>query len=156
MEVITGYFISRDNALEAAEFLRNKGFQGEISVLGRHNNEDDPETDNRRSDSDDVVGVNSFGDMRGINRDLAGYSAVTASGSGPLVGAGFIGGMFGGNYGGELNRIISDWGVPPRIGEEIRNVIASGNAVMLVECEDNEKSFISNSLQSKGAQNIHV
>lgn len=39
MEIITGYFNSSQQAVEAAEYLRQHGFKGEISIIGRHNEE---------------------------------------------------------------------------------------------------------------------
>lgn len=157
MEVITGYFSSRDSAVEAAEYLRIKGFKGQISVLGKHNKEDDPDTDNRRSYTDNIIGINNFGGAEGASGGgIADFNAMMSSVGGLLVGSGFTGDTFGGNYSGNLTKIIARWGVPPRIGEEIRSVVSSGNSVILIECDEGEKSFIGNSLQYKGAQNIHL
>ena len=154
MEIITGYFSSKDRAVEAAETLRNRGFKGEISVIGRHNEEDF--RGKARSDTDDISGEYDYG-ITALSGGLAGVPAAAfmIQGSGSFSAALPIAGLIG-NYGGELTRTLTHWGVPKKESEEIKGVIESGNTVILIESEENEKLFVRDILQNKGAQNIHI
>jgi len=154
MEIITGYFISKDRAMEAAETLRNRGFKGEISVIGRHNDEDFSE--NKSGYADGISGEFNY-ENTGFPLGLAGMPAAAfmIQGSGPYAAPLPIMGLFSEDNYGELTRKFTRWGIPKKEGEEIRKVIDSGNSVILVKSEENEKQFISDTLQYKGAQNIH-
>jgi len=155
MEVITGYFVSRQQALEATEFLRQKGFKGEISVFGRNSEEEDiGKTDNIMS-TDDILGMSSYGITLGFGGAPIAPVAFMPQGSGQLVVGGPIAGIVGGSLYSEANGILTSWGVPEKEGEEIKRVIESGNSVILVRSEESDKKFISDTLQYKGAQNIH-
>lgn len=155
LEIITGYFISKDRAVEAAEHLRNNGFKGEISIIGRENDEDLRETDNTGSNLNDIPGISNFG-VAGLYAGALGSNASLMGGSGPLFAAGPIIGMTGGTFGGERTDIINRWGVPRNVEDEIKSVVESGNTVILINCDENEKQFVREVLLDKGAQNIHI
>jgi hypothetical protein len=156
MEMISGCFVSRQQALEAAEYLRNKGFKGEISVMGRNQEEDDiDKTDNVMRNTDNILG-NPSGASLGFGGVPIGLAALMMQGTGQMGMGGVIGGTIIGSLRSEVNEILTRSGVPKKEGEEIKRVIESGNSVILIKSEDNEKQFISDILQYKGAQNIHT
>jgi hypothetical protein len=146
MEIITGYFINRGQALEAADYLRSQGFKGEISVLGKGNEDD------RQGNSD----LPDHSDNLGIGLLQSGFSATIMQGVGPIFATGPIAGFFYNNEGGELIEALNQWGVPDKVGKEIKGVIENGNAVILVECNSNEKWGVRDMLDHTGAQNIHI
>lgn len=153
MEIITGYFISRGQALEAAKYLRDGGFEGKISVIGSQNREDEA---GRRD--------GGYGLSDGISREAfagsavaatAGLSLLTVPGVGvPAVAPILIAEdlpLLGG-----VKHILAERGVPEGLWDEIQNVVQTGNSVMVVECRSEESSDIENRLRQKGAQNIHI
>lgn len=151
MQIISGYFISRQQALEAAEYLRQKGFKDEISVIGRNNEEEDIEKTETLINTDDISYNGAGLGFDGLPMGLASFMI---QGGGQLFTGVAIPGVIG-TFSGEVNRMLSQWGVPKNEGEEIKRVVDSGNSVVLIKCEDNERQFVSNALQYKGAQNIH-
>ncbi|MHB8062802.1 MAG: hypothetical protein ACYDG2_09250 [Ruminiclostridium sp.] len=156
MEIITGYFVSRQQAIEATEYLRNKGFKGKISVMGRNSEEEDiDKTENMMRNTEDVSGGPNYGAAMGFGGVPIGLTAFMLQGSGQFFAGAPITGIFGGGLYNEVNGILNSWGIPKKEGEEIRRVIDSGNSVILLESEKNEKQFICDILQYKGAQNIH-
>ncbi len=155
MEIISGYFVSRQQALEAAEYLRQKGFKGDISVMGRNNEEEDIGKTETLINADDISDMSYNGDSLGYGGVPIGLASFMLQGGGQFFTGGALPGVIGGNFGGEMNRVLSQWGVPKKESDEIKRVVDSGNSVILIKCEDNEKQFVSNSLQHKGAQNIH-
>jgi len=154
MEIITGCFISRGSAVAAAENLRSQGFKGEIYVLGRHNEEDFRESENERSNTDNITGITNYG-VLGLAGVTTGFNTFMLPGSSSGVAVGPVSGLLGGAFDGELDGILNRSGVPKKEGEEIKRVIESGNTAILIECEEKEKMFVRDSLQHNGAQNIH-
>lgn len=155
LEIITGYFISKERAVEAAEHLRNQGFKGEISIIGQKNEEDNREADNYRSNPDDITDIYNYG---GVQMFAGSFGSNTAmmGGSGPIFAVGPVIGMTGGTFGDYQSGIVNHWGVPKKVEEEIKAVVESGNTVILVSCEESEKQFVKETLLDKGAQNIHI
>jgi hypothetical protein len=157
MEIISGYFVSRQQALEAAEYLRQKDFKGQISVMGHNNEEEDiGKTENLMNNTDYLSNMSNYGAVGFGGVPIGpGFTPFMMQGSGSLVVGGALFGIVDGTIGGEVNGVLSKWGVPKKEGEEIKRVIDSGNSVILIKCEDNERQFVSNALEYKGAQNIH-
>jgi uncharacterized membrane protein len=155
MEIITGYFNSSQQAVEAAEYLRQHGFKGEISIIGRHNEEAFRKAENARSNIDKITGMANYGVAGGLIGLSISLASFMLPGVGPLIAAGPIAGLIGGALGGELIAILTRWGVPEKEAEELTRVIESGNTVILIKNEENEEAFVRDTLQDKGAQNIH-
>lgn len=154
MDVITGIFDSSQKAAEVADYLRHHGFKGEISVVGRHNEEAFREAENVRGNTDDVTGMAKYGVTGGLVGASIGLTAFMIPGIGPLVAAGPIAGLIGGALGGELIGVLTRFGVPEKEGEELKSIIESGKSVIMIKCEGNEKSSIVETLEQKGAENI--
>lgn len=134
MGIISGYFVSRQQAQEAADYLHMKGFKGQISIIGRNSEEEDlDKTDNLTNNT--LVGMSDYGATWGFGIPIFG--------------------VVGGSLGNDENGVLNHWGVPKKEREEIKRVINSGNSVILIKSEENEKQFVSNVLKYKGAQNIH-
>jgi len=155
LEIITGYFISKERAVEAAEHLQNHGFKGEISIIGQETKEDVRGTENNSSNLDDIPRISNFG-VAGVYAVSLGTNASLIGGSGPVFAAGPIIGMTSRTIGGEQSGSLNRWGVPKKVEEEIKSVVESGNIVVLINCEENEKHFVMATLLDKGAQNIHI
>jgi hypothetical protein len=77
------------------------------------------------------------------------------AGSVPVIVTGPFADLFGGALGGGIIEMLNRGGVPKHERNEINRVIESGNTVILIENEENEKPFVRSILQNKGAQNIH-
>lgn len=145
MEIVTAYFINKEQALIAADYLRNHGFKGGISVLGGREN------DNLGNDDlpDDLENA-------GISYLPFGFTATIMQGVGPVFISGPAPGLLYGTSNGDLTEILNQWGVPEQVGKEIKGIVKNGNAVILIECDSNEKWGVRDMLEHTGAQNIHI
>lgn len=151
MEIITGYFMSKGQAVEAAEYLRSHGFKGKISVIGRHNKEDDREIE--QSDASDISSTFDTKVLDGFTSIPVAITAFVFQG--PAGGVSIID-PNNQVFSGGLNRTLADWGIPKIISEEIKSVVGSGNSIILIESDENDKVFVKDTLKVKGAQNIHI
>lgn len=155
MDIIIGYFNRSQQAVEAAEYLRQNGFKGEISVIGRHNEDVFREAENVRINKDDVTGMANYGVAGGIIGLSVGLASFMLPGIGPLIAAGPIAGLIGGALGGELIGVLTRFGVLEKDGEDLKRVIESGKTVIMIKCSENEKFFALETLQDRGAENVH-
>jgi hypothetical protein len=156
MEIITGYFTSRQQSLEAAEYLRNKGFKDKISVMGENREEQDVDKTDNLMRNNNILGGSNYGVSLGFGGVPIGLTSLMLQGTGQIGMGGIMGGITIGSLRSEVHEILSHWGVPEKEGEEIKRVIDSGNSVILIQCEDDQKQFINDTLQHKGAQSIHI
>lgn len=153
MEIITGYFISRGPALEAARSLRRRGLKGEISVIGRENDEDFREKSHEGdADPTELPNLGVFGNATGIP---GGLNAYNFAGSVPFMVPANIEGIYDRNYESGFDDVFADWGLPRDVEKEIKRVVEAGSSVILVECEERDKVTVIDALINQGAQNIH-
>lgn len=154
MEIITGYFTSRERGIEAAEYLRAHGFEGRVSVLGRNSEEDNDKGIDRNSFSEGIAAAGVAAVPMGVNAYMSGAGPAFTGGS--IFAAGPIAGMFHRVWDGSLAGILGQWGVPEEVGNEIKDVIEAGNTAILVECNQEQKWNVHRMLEQAGAQNIHI
>ncbi len=154
MEVVTGYFISRGPALEAARFLRRKGLKGEISVIGRENSEDFREKSDL-GDDDDLTDLPNLGVIGNATGVPGGLNAYNFAGSAPFMIPRTVEGFSDRNYESDFDDVFTDWGLPREIEKEVKRVVEAGSSVILVECEARDKAVVKDALIKQGAQNIH-
>lgn len=152
MEIATGYFISREPALEAARTLSRQGFK--IEVLGQRNREDFRKGQMAGGNAEDLEAP-YFGVMGGTAGVAPGISGYMVSGTG-LLDARTIVSLVNEGTGSNFKEIMINWGVPEDIEKEISSVIDSGRSVVMVECEAGDKGRVRELLVKQGAQNIHI
>ncbi len=152
MEIVTGYFISRAPAIETARFLERSGFR--IEVLGHQNQEDFRERQ-VAAGVDDDLDVPYYG-LMGINTATSGINSFLIAGSGPLIAARPIVSLVNGGLDGDFRQMMINWGVSRDIENEIKSVIDSGRSVVMVECDSKDTTFVRETLEKHGAQNVHV
>ncbi len=153
MEIATGYFISREPAIEAAQELSNLGFKAE--VLGSENREDF----HKRQMNGNYVDVLEapLDGYAGINSGVAtSVNSFMLSANGPVISANPLVNMVKAGMDTDFRGILNVWGVPKEIEHEIRNVIDTGGSVVLAEYDISKEKMVKRALEKKGAQNIHV
>lgn len=154
MEVVTGYFISRGPALEAARFLRRVGVKGEISVIGRENDEDFREKADL-GDDDDLTDLPNLGVIGNATGVPGGLNAYNFAGSAPFVIPRPMQGFSDREYENDFDDVFSGWSLPREIEKEAKRVVEAGSSVVLVECESKDKLSVRDALIRQGAQNVH-
>lgn len=155
MEIVTGYFISKAPALEAARYLQNRGFK--IEVFGQENLEDFRKKSGM-DDPDALFGIPYYGAnsmTNGLNPGFTSITGVVLTDSGGFVSAVPIVSLINSNHVGSFRDVMEEWGVPLKIEHEIRRVIRDGSSVVLAECQSAEKEYVVENLKKLGAQNIH-
>ena len=148
---IVGVFSAREQAERAAQQLRQEGFDREISIVVKDNNQEQGENDTTMS-NDSVVDGATMGALGGF---ALGAGALAVPGVGPLLAAGTLASALTGAAAGGLGGALIDLGIPEVESREYEGDVKSGKALITVECSDDNKARkASQVLQSNGAEKV--
>ncbi|NLT95027.1 MAG: hypothetical protein GXW85_05745 [Clostridia bacterium] len=160
MKKIVAVFTSRNRAENAAEELRQAGFDKEISVVTKGNDNDG----NRRNDNgmtmgtgDSIADGTTTGASLGALGGLAlGAGALAIPGIGPLVAAGPIAAALTGAAAGGLGGALIDMGIPEADSKRYEEDIKQGKTLVAVECSDDKSKKAQEILRQNGADSVKL
>ncbi|NLU49663.1 MAG: hypothetical protein GXX09_04535 [Syntrophomonadaceae bacterium] len=140
MRTVVGVTGDRQKAYKAAAHLRDTGFQNDISILWRHIEHENSETQSFQVGYDDnlwdggATGA-SLGALGGL---LVGAGLVTVPILGPLAAVGPAAGFLTGATAGGLAGAVADWGISPEGGRDIEEALQAGKTVLIIQCPDEQ------------------
>jgi uncharacterized membrane protein len=158
---VIGVFTSRDDAEQAVQELRSRGFrQNEISIIAR-------DESGRESGSGGIdttmgtgeqlgTGVSWGGAIGGLAGLLAGAGALAIPGIGPIVAAGPIAGVLSGAVTGGVAGGLLDWGIPEERGREYEQRLRSGGIIALVKADERRVSQAADIFRGNGARDVET
>lgn len=154
---IVGIFTSKEQAERAAGQLRQEGFDREISLVrkGDEQNKQKDEGIMNMGTTDSVTDGAATGATWGALGGLAlGAGALTVPGFGPLLAAGPIAAALSGAAAGGLGGALVDMGIPETESREYENEVKQGKTLIAVECGDNQVKKAKDILEKSGAERI--
>lgn len=148
---IIAVFGAREQAERAAQQLRQEGFDREISIVVKDNNQQQGQNDMMMSD-DSVTDGATMGALGGF---ALGAGALAIPGIGPVLAAGTLASALTGAAAGGIGGALIDFGIPESESREYEGDIKSGKALITVECSDAQKAQkASQVLQNNGAEKV--
>jgi len=154
---VVGVFVSRENAERAANDLRQKGFDKEISVVAKGEQENNANNGGimNMGTTDSVTDGTATGATWGALGGLAlGAGALAVPGLGPLIAAGPLAAAISGAAAGGLGGALVDMGIPETESKEYENDVRQGKALITVECSENKAREAKQSLEQSGAEEV--
>ncbi len=158
MKTITGFFSSRDKAEQAVRELRNKGFDKEISVLakGQEEGNNSGRTSNFTGVDSAANGATSGAAIGGLAGLALGAGALAIPGFGPLIAAGPIAATLSGAATGGIAGGLADYGIPAEKGREYEGRIKQGKIMVSVKADDNRAREAAQVLGQFGGENVET
>lgn len=157
---IVAVFTSRNQAEGAADRLRQEGFDKEISIVTKGNeNNANRGTDNGMTmgTGDSVADGATTGASLGALGGLAlGAGALAIPGVGPLIAAGPIAAALTGAAAGGLGGALVDMGIPEAESKRYEDDIKQGKTLVAVECSDNKTKKAQDILRQSGADSVKL
>ncbi len=157
---VVGIFQSMDDAEEAVQALRTRGWDRNISILAR-------EEEGRRLQGGDARGGEDAGERQDLSEGvaaggalggLAGLAAsaglMTIPGVGPVLAAGPIATTLTGVVTGGLAGGLIDYGIPREEGERYEEEVRQGRILALVRTDDRRDSDAERILRDNGAEAV--
>lgn len=149
---IVGVFSAREQAERAAQQLRQEGFNREISIVVKDNNQQQQGRDNTTMSNDSVADGATMGALGGF---ALGAGALAIPGVGPILAAGTLASALTGAAAGGIGGALIDLGIPEVESKEYESDVKSGKALITVECgDDNKARKASQVLQNNGAEKV--
>ncbi|MFZ5942884.1 MAG: hypothetical protein ACOYVD_02155 [Bacillota bacterium] len=160
---VIGVFSSKEQADSAASKLRESGFNKEISVVskgqdnqqqqGRNNNQGTMNMGTGDSVADGAATGATWGALGGL---ALGAGALAVPGFGPLLAAGPIAAAISGAAAGGLGGALIDMGIPETESKNYENDVRKGKSLVSVECNDDKAAKAQEVLRKSGAENVKV
>ncbi|NLW24485.1 MAG: hypothetical protein GXY91_04480 [Clostridia bacterium] len=153
---IVAVFSSREQAEKAANELRQNGFEQEISVVTKDNNQrNNDQSFMDMGTGDTVTDGAATGATWGALGGLAlGAGALAIPGLGPIIAAGPIAAALSGAAAGGLGGALIDMGIPETESRQYEEEVRQGNTLITVECSENKVQKAKQILQNSGANRI--
>lgn len=151
MQKVIGVFSSRGQAEQAAGQLRQEGFDKEISILAKGNEQESGQMSGNNNIADGTTSGATIGALGGL---ALGAGALAIPGIGPLLAAGPIASAISGAAVGGLGGALVDYGIPEEESRQYESDVKQGKALIGVECSANKAQKAKQILQENGADNI--
>ena len=160
-KTVVSTFSNREQAEKAVNELRSQGFEQEISVIAKDENngqDRDLEMDSPRMGSSDSVtdGATTGGALGGIAGLAAGAGALAIPGIGPLLAMGPIAGLLSGAAAGGLAGGLIDFGIPAAEGREYEEKIKQGHTLVVIQTNENRVNQAAEVLRNYHGENVKV
>ncbi|MCG8402625.1 MAG: general stress protein [Firmicutes bacterium] len=156
MKTVLSTFSDRHQAERAVDELRRQGFEKEISLLAKDDeNKGENQTTMGRGNS--ITGGTATGGAIGGLAGLAvGAGALAFPGIGPLIAAGPIAGLLSGAATGGIAGGLIDLGIPDDRSKFYEGKIKEGRILVSVQADDQKINEAADTLRSLGAQDVEV
>ena len=156
MKTVLSTFADRQQAERAVDELRKKGFEKEISILAR-DNENKGQDQGAMGRGNNITGGTATGGVIGGLAGLAvGAGALAIPGIGPLIAAGPIAGMLSGAATGGVAGGLIDWGIPDERSKYYEGKVKEGRVLVSVHADDQKINDAEETLKRLGAQDVEV
>lgn len=156
MKTVLSTFPNRDAAEKAVAELRQKGFDKDISIVAK-------DDQNRENNQYPTMGTDSVSDgatTGGVLGGLAGLAmgagALAIPGVGPLIAAGPIAGLLSGAATGGIAGGLVDYGIPQERSKYYEDKVKQGNILVSVRTDDNRINEAADTLRRFGAQDVET
>ncbi len=153
-KVVLGIFHDRNQAEEALEELKNRGFDRDISLVAR---EDEQEGGGGIMGGQDLSeGAFTGGALGGIAGLLTGVGALLIPGIGPIIAAGPIAATLTGVVTGGIAGGLVDFGIPEERGEFFEEQVRQGGILVSMKAADEKVEEAASILREHGASDVEV
>lgn len=157
-KTVVAIFEARERAEQAVKELRAKGFEKEISLLTK----DEQEGRGKGEQGGGLTmgggsvagGVTTGGVIGGLAGLAMGAGALVIPGLGPLIAAGPIAGLLSGAATGGIAGGLIDWGIPEQEGRQLEEEIKAGKTLVTVRSDRAEDA--ASILRHNGANKVKV
>ena len=157
MKTITSFFSSKERAERAIAELRNQGFDKDISLVAKDQDQKGNSRTSNFTGGDSVTdGATSGAAIGGVAGLAAGIGALAIPGIGPLVAAGPIAALLSGAATGGIAGGLVDYGIPAEKGREFEDRIKQGKMLVSVKADDSKADQASQILRQSGAENVEI
>lgn len=157
---VIALFESQGRAEEAVNALRREGFEREISVVAKDDNQQEGGGDGTlqmASDTDTVADGTATGGVVGGLAGLAvGAGALLVPGLGPIIAAGPIAGALSGAAAGGIGGALIDLGIPEAESARLEEDIRQGKTLVTVECDGERADRCREILRENGADEVKI
>lgn len=157
-KTVLGVFPSNSQAEHAVNQLREKGFEKDISIVAK----DEQQGGGNRDGNSEMFGgsaaqgVTTGGVLGGVLGLAVGAGALAIPGLGPIVAAGPLAGMLSGAATGGIAGGLIDWGIPADRSKYYEDRVKEGNIVAAVRTDDNRINEAADVLRANGAQDVET
>lgn len=154
-KVVVGIFHDHGRAEEALENLKSRGFDEDISLVAR-DEQDDLSGGGGMGDQDLSEGTFAGGALGGIAGILAGVGALLIPGVGPIIAAGPIAAALTGVVTGGVAGGLIDLGLPEERGEFFEEQVRRGGILVSMKADDDQVEETASILREHGASDVEV
>ncbi|WP_027365445.1 general stress protein [Desulfotruncus alcoholivorax] len=156
MKTVISTFSNRDQAERAVGELRQKGFDKDISILAR-DEENRQKNQYTTMENDNISDGTATGGILGGLAGLAvGAGALAIPGIGPLIAAGPIAGLLSGAATGGIAGGLVDYGIPQDRSKYYEDKVKQGRILASVKTDDGRINDAADTLRRHGAQDVEV
>ncbi|MEA4900759.1 DUF1269 domain-containing protein [Desulfitobacterium sp.] len=164
---VIGYFEKSDQAGQAANELKGKGFT-EISILGNENGgkknssrDTNGMSFENQNLSDGTVTGGTIGGLAGLGLGAGALGALGAAallipGIGPIVAMGPLAAALGGAVTGGIAGALVDYGIPEERSDFYETKIREGNTVLVLKTDEQKTDEVAKMMKNYGAKDVRV
>lgn len=166
MATVVGVFSDRQNAEKAVKALRDQGFEREISIAAKDDQQQGDQGQGRSDmeagdDTGMGMGMENVGDgtawggaLGGVTGLLAGVGALAIPGIGPIVAAGPLAAALTGAVAGGVAGGLFDMGIPEEEGKAYEEDVKQGRVLAIVEADGSRADTAEDVLRDQGADRV--
>ncbi len=157
MKTITGFFSSQQQAERAIAELRQQGFDKDISLVAKGEQQNGNSRTSNFTGGDSVSdGATSGATIGGVAGLAMSVGALAIPGFGPLIAAGPIAALLSGAATGGIAGGLIDYGIPAEKGREYEDRVKQGKTLISVKADDNHAKHASEILRQAGGENVEI
>jgi len=156
MKTVLSTFSNRDAAEKAVAELRQKGFDNDISIVAK-------DDQNRAKNQDTTMGGDSISDgattggvLGGLVGLAVGAGALAIPGIGPFIAAGPIAGLLSGAATGGIAGGLVDWGIPQERSKFYEERVKQGSILVSIRADEKRINEAADTLRRFGAQDVET
>ncbi len=156
MKTVLSTFPNRDAAEKAVAELRRKGFDKDISIVARDEQNREKNQYTTMGTDNITDGATTGGMLGGLTGLAVGAGALAIPGIGPLIAAGPIAGLLSGAATGGIAGGLVDWGIPQDRSKFYEERVKQGSILVSIHTDDNHINEAADTLRRFGAQDVET
>lgn len=150
-KTVISTFPSQEAAEKAVNTLRQEGYENEISIIAKDEEQQQGSNDQNLADGTSTGGV--LGGLAGL---AVGAGALAIPGVGPIIAAGPVAGLLSGAAAGGVAGGLIDFGIPKDRSDFYENKIKEGHVLVSVKSNDKKANNAADILRREGAEDVEV